>query len=100
MEHCKTNPDAIHLISLVQRRRKLWFMASLANHQIRHVVRDHQSGCYLNAAGDGYTTGGVPVNRGAWTRDEGQFEREEDVFGASGGAAAYRRELLREQRRR
>jgi GT2 family glycosyltransferase len=52
--------------------------------------RDH-----LQAAGDGYSTGGVPINRGAWTRDDGRFELPEDVFGASGGAAAYRRDLLR-----
>jgi GT2 family glycosyltransferase len=51
---------------------------------------------YLQAAGDGYSTGGVPVNRGASARDDGRFDRPEDVFGASGGAAAYRREALRE----
>src|SRR5207245_1727464 len=38
---------------------------------------------YLQAAGDGYSTGGVPVNRGAWTRDDGRFDRPEDIFGAS-----------------
>ena len=52
MEHCKTNPDAIHLIPVAQSRRKLWFMASLATHQVRHVVRDHLDGRYLNAAGE------------------------------------------------
>jgi GT2 family glycosyltransferase len=52
--------------------------------------RDH-----LQAAGDGYSTGGVPVNRGAWTRDDGRYDQPEDVFGASGGAAAYRAEMLR-----
>ena len=50
---------------------------------------------HLQAAGDGYSTGGVPVNRGAWTRDDGRYDQPEDVFGASGGAAAYRRDLLR-----
>lgn len=29
-----------------------------------------------------------------WQRDEGQFEREEYVFSACGGAAAYRRAML------
>lgn len=53
--------------------------------------RDH-----LQAAGDGYSTGGVPINRGAWTRDEGQFDSSVEVFGASGGAAAYRRSALDE----
>jgi len=52
--------------------------------------RDH-----LHSAGDGYSTGGVPINRGAWSPDDGRFDAPEDVFGASGGAAAYRRDLLR-----
>ncbi len=52
--------------------------------------RDH-----LQAAGDGYSPGGVPVNRGAWMRDDGRFDRPEDIFGASGGAAAFRRAMLR-----
>ena len=51
--------------------------------------RDH-----LQAAGDGYTVGGVPVNRGVWTRDDGRYDRPELVFGASGGAAAYRAAVL------
>jgi GT2 family glycosyltransferase len=51
---------------------------------------------YLHSAGDGYTTGGVPVNRGAWTRDDGRFDGDVEVFGACGGAAAYRRTALRE----
>lgn len=53
--------------------------------------RDH-----LHSAGDGYSVGGVPVNRGAWSRDDGRFDRPELVFGACAGAGAYRRELLRE----
>lgn len=53
--------------------------------------RDH-----LHSAGDGYTVGGVPVNRGVWTRDDGRFDRPALVFGACAGAAAYRRRLLQE----
>jgi GT2 family glycosyltransferase len=51
--------------------------------------RDH-----LHSAGDGYTAGGVPVNRGAWTPDDGRFDGCVEVFGACAGAAAYRRRLL------
>ncbi len=51
--------------------------------------RDH-----LHSAGDGYSVGGVPVNRGAWGRDDGRYDRPEPVFGACAGAAAYRRALL------
>jgi GT2 family glycosyltransferase len=53
--------------------------------------RDH-----LHAAGDGYSTGGVPINRGAWTLDDGRYDASEEIFGASAGAAAYRRDLLRD----
>jgi GT2 family glycosyltransferase len=53
--------------------------------------RDH-----LHSAGDGYTRGGVPVNRGAWQRDDGRFDGAVDVFGACAGAAAYRRDVLEE----
>lgn len=51
--------------------------------------RDH-----LHSAGDGYSVGGLPVNRGAWGPDDGRYDRPEPVFGACAGAAAYRRTLL------
>jgi GT2 family glycosyltransferase len=50
----------------------------------------------INSAGDFYGVDGVPGNRGVWQRDEGQFDREEYVFGAAGVAAAYRRAMLDE----
>lgn len=53
--------------------------------------RDH-----IHAAGDYYRVDGIPGNRGVWQKDEGQFEREEEVFGACGAAAAYRRTMLHE----
>ena len=48
----------------------------------------------LHTAGDLYRLDGVPGNRGVWQRDEGQFDREEYVFSACGGSAAYRRTML------
>ncbi|HDN80780.1 MAG: glycosyltransferase family 2 protein [Chloroflexi bacterium] len=48
----------------------------------------------INSAGDFYRVDGVPGNRGVWERDEGQYDEEEYVFGACGGAAAYRRSML------
>ncbi len=48
----------------------------------------------FHAAGDFYTLDGRAGNRGVWQRDVGQFEREEYVFSACGGAAAYRRAML------
>lgn len=48
----------------------------------------------FHTAGDFYTLDGRAGNRGVWQRDEGQFEREEYVFSACGGAAGYRRAML------
>jgi GT2 family glycosyltransferase len=53
--------------------------------------RDH-----LHTAGDYYRIDGIPGNRGVWQQDVGQYDREEVVFSACGGAAAYRRQLLDE----
>ena len=50
----------------------------------------------INTVGDFYGVDGVPGNRGVWQRDEGQFDREEYIFGAAGVAAAYRRAMLDE----
>jgi GT2 family glycosyltransferase len=50
----------------------------------------------FHAAGDYYRVDGLPGNRGVWQRDEGQFEAEEQVFGACGAAAAYCRAMLLE----
>ncbi len=52
----------------------------------------------INTTGDFYGVDGVPGNRGVWQRDEGQFDREEYVFGAAGVASAYRRAMLDEVR--
>lgn len=46
----------------------------------------------LHAAGDTMGRDGVPRNRGVWEKDDGRFDREEETFGACGGAAVVRRE--------
>lgn len=51
---------------------------------------------YFHAAGDFYRVDGIPGNRGVWQKDRGQYEVEEEVFGACGAAAAYRRTMLNE----
>jgi GT2 family glycosyltransferase len=53
--------------------------------------RDH-----FHTAGDFYRIDGLPGNRGVWQPDEGQFDQEEFVFSACGGAAAYRRTMVEE----
>jgi GT2 family glycosyltransferase len=51
--------------------------------------RDH-----FHSAGDLYHTDGIPVNRGVWEKDVGQYDAEVEVFGACGGAALYRKSVL------
>ncbi len=53
--------------------------------------RDH-----FHTAGDTFATDGSAGNRGAWEADLGQYDRAEYVFGACGGAAAYRKSMLDE----
>jgi GT2 family glycosyltransferase len=48
----------------------------------------------LHSTGDLYSLAGLPVNRGVWEEDQGQFEKEEEVFSPCGGACAIRRSLL------
>jgi GT2 family glycosyltransferase len=53
----------------------------------------------LHSAGDSYSVRAMPVNRGVWRDDLGQYDAEEEVFSACGGAALYRREALEAVRR-
>ncbi len=48
----------------------------------------------FHTAGDYYRVDGRPGNRGVWQTDRGQYDREEYVFSACGGSAAYRRSML------
>lgn len=54
----------------------------------------HERRDIIHSAGDYYTLGGVPGNRGVWEKDDGWFDQAEEVFGACAAAAAYRRQLL------
>lgn len=48
----------------------------------------------INSAGDIYGRDSFPDHRGVWQRDNGQFDSEAKVFGASAAAAIYRRSTL------
>jgi GT2 family glycosyltransferase len=48
----------------------------------------------FHTAGDFYRRDGIPGNRGVWETDRGQYDREEYVFSACGGSAAYRKSML------
>ncbi len=56
------------------------------------MLFDHRD--RFHSAGDCYRRDGIPVNRGVWETDVGQFDAQTEVFGACGGAAAYRRNML------
>ncbi|MBK8020688.1 MAG: glycosyltransferase [Chloroflexi bacterium] len=66
-------------------------IGSVASKMLLFDKRDH-----LHTAGDLFTKGGRPVNRGVWEQDKGQYDREEPVFSACGGSAVYRRIMLQE----
>lgn len=48
----------------------------------------------FHSAGDGFGVWGMPINRGVWLPDLGQYDREEPIFGACAGAALFRRTAL------
>ncbi len=50
----------------------------------------------IDAAGDAFSAGGAPTNRGHNQLDNGQFDQQKYVFGACAGAAVYRRSLFDE----
>ncbi len=60
---------------------------SAASKMLLFDRRDH-----LHTAGDMMGVDGIPRNRGVWEVDKGQYDDQRWVFGACGGAAAYRRQ--------
>ena len=50
----------------------------------------------LHTTGDEVHVNGIPDSRGVWEVDEGQYDDQVYVFGASGVAPAYRRAMLDE----
>jgi GT2 family glycosyltransferase len=54
-----------------------------------HAQRDH-----FHSTGDLYRLDGIPVNRGVWELDRGQYDEPAEVFSVCGGAGAYRRRVL------
>jgi GT2 family glycosyltransferase len=55
-----------------------------------------QSPALLDGAGDGLTPSFLPFVRGHGKPDEGRYEEETEVFGASGTASLWRADVLRE----
>ncbi|MCP5101331.1 MAG: glycosyltransferase family 2 protein [Chloroflexi bacterium] len=61
----------------------------VASKMLLYDRRDH-----FHTTGDYYRLDGIPGNRGVWQKDEGQYDKEEVVFGACGGSSAYRRTMI------
>lgn len=64
-------------------------IGSVASKMMLFNQRDH-----IHTAGDFFTVDGQAGNRGVWEKDDGQYDREEYVFGACGGSSVYRRTML------
>lgn len=47
----------------------------------------------LHTTGDLLRTDGIPVNRGVWEQDAGQYDHATAVFSGCGGASAYRKDV-------
>ncbi len=86
-----TEVDSNWLQVIVETFEKRPLVGSIASKMLlfdqRHV---------FHTAGDYYRLDGIPGNRGVWQQDCGQYDQEEVVFSACGGAAAYRRQMLDE----
>ncbi len=52
------------------------------------------NGEYLDSTGEMFTTWGLPYPRGRREADTGQYDKQKDIFGASGGASLYRLAML------
>jgi GT2 family glycosyltransferase len=86
-----TEAEAGWLAALVDAFERHPEAGSLASKMRLFDKRDH-----FHTAGDYYRIDGRPGNRGVWQKDYGQYDQEEPVFSACGGAAAYRRAVLEE----
>lgn len=51
---------------------------------------------HLDSTGEQYSTSGMPFPRGRNEIDEGQYDKSENVFAATGGASLYRARMLNE----
>ncbi|MCP4428217.1 MAG: glycosyltransferase family 2 protein [Chloroflexi bacterium] len=85
----EVEPRWLHEIVDAFRRRP--DVGVVASKMLLFDRRDH-----FHTAGDFYRIDGIPGNRGVWRQDAGQYDVEEEVFGACGGSSAYRRQLLDE----
>lgn len=74
------------LVSTLAGRHDISFCASR--------MLDYRNPAIIDSAGNSYALNGRSLPRGFLARDSGQYEQEEEVFGACAGAALYRRALF------
>lgn len=86
-----TEADPRWLAAVIDAFKRHPNVGIVASKMLLFDQRDH-----FHTAGDYYRIDGRPGNRGVWQRDVGQYDREEAVFSACGGAAAYRRKMIEE----
>jgi len=85
----ETDPDwLLELVAALDRRSDIAFCASR--------MLDLSDRSLIDSAGNCYAFNGRSIPRGFLERDAGQYEKEEEVFGACAGAALYRRSLFDE----
>ncbi len=84
-----TEVDSSWLDAILNAFERVPEAGSVASKMLLYDQRD-----MIHTAGDYYRVNGIPGNRGVWQQDNGQYDQESFVFGACGGAAAYRKELL------
>lgn len=84
-----TEPDPGWLGALVAALDAAPEAGSAATKLLLHDRRDT-----LHSAGDCVAIDGMPINRGVWQVDTGQFDNARAIFGPCAGAALYRRGML------
>ncbi|HMS49841.1 MAG TPA: glycosyltransferase family 2 protein [Candidatus Saccharibacteria bacterium] len=96
----KQGADAIALFNNDAVANKTWLAqlvstlgcnpkAGIATGKLLRLDKKH-----FDSTGDFYTVWAMPFPRGRNQVDEGQYDRPEEVFGASGGASLYRTRLF------
>lgn len=83
-----TEPEADWLAELVTAVCANPSAAIVTSKTLLFNKRDH-----LHTTGDMLGRDGIPYNRGVWQKDRGQFDSLPFVFGGSGCASAYRRDV-------
>jgi GT2 family glycosyltransferase len=95
---CRLSPDFAAVLARRLDAPDAADVGSATGRLIRAEGPDLEPSDRLDSTGIYFTAAGRHFDRGAGEPAQGRYEREEDVFGASGAAGFYRREALEEAR--